>query len=183
MPNTHETLTSLFSDIANSIRAKTGESRELVADNFPAEIDAIPTGAPPLPPDTPYTWTRPSNYPDLDSLTYPNNVNEMYVTIDKTLDTSVTTINVTSNGGAFYFGHIENGEFVADTADIQGNSIDITQYSGDILLGKLTSNKAARIPKNKVFAESYINVNSGSMSSTYNSIFTGNNIKHINVKA
>ena len=56
MPNTHETLTSLFSDIANSIRAKTGESGVLVADNFPAEIDAIPTGgqSEPLPPDTPY---------------------------------------------------------------------------------------------------------------------------------
>ena len=57
MPNTHETLTSLFSDIANSIRAKTGESGVLVADNFPAEIDAISTGGQsvPLPPDTPYT--------------------------------------------------------------------------------------------------------------------------------
>ena len=53
MPNTHETLTSLFSDIADSIRAKTGESGVLVADNFPAEIDAIPTGPAPLPPDTP----------------------------------------------------------------------------------------------------------------------------------
>ena len=58
MPNTHETLTSLFSDIANSIRAKTGEDRVLVADNFPAEIDAISTGggpSAPVAPDTPYT--------------------------------------------------------------------------------------------------------------------------------
>ena len=57
MPNTHETLTSLFSDIANSIRGKTGESGELVADNFPAEIEAIPTGgqSESVAPDTPYT--------------------------------------------------------------------------------------------------------------------------------
>lgn len=183
MPNTHETLTSLFSDIANSIRAKTSESRELVADNFPAEIEAIPTGAPPLPPDTPYVsaWTRPSNYPDLDSLTYPNNVNEMYVTIDKTLDTSVTSIRVNANGGAFYFGHIENGEFVADTADIQGNTIDLTQYSGDILLGKLVVGTAIALGESDVFAESYVNVNNSSITDKY--IFKGQKIKHINIKA
>ena len=44
MPNTHATLTSLFEDIADSIRNKTGENRVLIADNFPAEIDAIQTG-------------------------------------------------------------------------------------------------------------------------------------------
>ena len=182
MPNTHETLTSLFSDIANSIRGKTGETRTLVADNFPAEIDAIPTGgqSEPLPPDTPYTWTRPSNYPDLDSLTYPNNVNEMYVTIDKTLDPSVTKIQLRADNGAFYFGHIENGEFVADTADIKG-TIDLTQYSGDILLGKLVMGTFNQITNNKVFAESYVNVNNSSV--TYISLFKGQNIKHINIKS
>lgn len=44
MPNTHTTLTSLFSDIADSIRAKTGSSADIVADNFPTEIMNIPTG-------------------------------------------------------------------------------------------------------------------------------------------
>lgn len=44
MPNTHSTLTSLFSDIADSIRAKTGSNSTIVADNFPDAIDAIPTG-------------------------------------------------------------------------------------------------------------------------------------------
>lgn len=44
MPNTHTTLTSLFSDIADSIRAKTGSSADIVADNFPTEIAAIPSG-------------------------------------------------------------------------------------------------------------------------------------------
>lgn len=44
MPNTHENLTSLFSDIADAIRAKTGENRLLTADEFPGEIDAIQTG-------------------------------------------------------------------------------------------------------------------------------------------
>ena len=44
MPNTHETLGELFTDIADSIRGKTGSSAAIVADNFPDEIDAISTG-------------------------------------------------------------------------------------------------------------------------------------------
>jgi len=44
MPNTHATLGALFSDIADSIRGKTGSSAAIVADNFPDEIDAISTG-------------------------------------------------------------------------------------------------------------------------------------------
>ena len=44
MPNTHSTLTSLFSDIADAIRAKTGSSATIVADDFPTAIANIPTG-------------------------------------------------------------------------------------------------------------------------------------------
>lgn len=43
MANTHTTLTSLFSDTANSIRAKTGSTATIVADTFPSAIDAIPS--------------------------------------------------------------------------------------------------------------------------------------------
>lgn len=43
MANTHVTLTSLFTDIADAIRAKTGGSDTIVADNFPAAISAIDT--------------------------------------------------------------------------------------------------------------------------------------------
>lgn len=51
MPNTHSTLTSLFQDIADSIRQKTGASsdQKIVADNFPTEIANIPTGGSPTP--------------------------------------------------------------------------------------------------------------------------------------
>lgn len=41
MPNTHSTLTSLFDDIADAIRAK-GATGDIVADNFPTAINAIP---------------------------------------------------------------------------------------------------------------------------------------------
>lgn len=41
---THETLSSLFTAIADAIRAKTGKTETIVADNFPAEIAAIEGG-------------------------------------------------------------------------------------------------------------------------------------------
>lgn len=44
MPNKHETLTSLFTDIADAIRSKTGETASIKADDFDTAIEAIPTG-------------------------------------------------------------------------------------------------------------------------------------------
>lgn len=44
MANIHSTLASLFTDIANAIRAKTGQSGTIVADNFPSAISEISTG-------------------------------------------------------------------------------------------------------------------------------------------
>lgn len=41
---THTNLSSLFTDIADAIRAKTGKTETIVADNFPAEIAVIETG-------------------------------------------------------------------------------------------------------------------------------------------
>lgn len=46
MANKHATLTSLFTDIANAIRAKTGEAGTIVADNFPSAVASIPEAAP-----------------------------------------------------------------------------------------------------------------------------------------
>ena len=43
MPESLPTLTELFSNIANAIRAKTGDSNDIVAANFPTAIAAIPT--------------------------------------------------------------------------------------------------------------------------------------------
>jgi len=40
----HSSLADLFSDIADAIRAKTGGSSDIVADDFPDEIAAIPSG-------------------------------------------------------------------------------------------------------------------------------------------
>ena len=46
MANTHSTLTSLFTDIADAIRDKTESTASIVADTFPAAIAAIETGVP-----------------------------------------------------------------------------------------------------------------------------------------
>lgn len=45
MPNRHSTLTSLFVDIADSIRSKTGDSAKIRADDFDTAIEAIPSGS------------------------------------------------------------------------------------------------------------------------------------------
>lgn len=42
---THNTLPSLFSDIADAIRAKTGDSAQIVADDFPTAIAGISAGS------------------------------------------------------------------------------------------------------------------------------------------
>ena len=42
MANNHSTLTGLFTDIANAIRAKTGGTESIVADQFPEAIASIP---------------------------------------------------------------------------------------------------------------------------------------------
>ena len=45
MPNTHSTLTSLFTDIANVLRSKTGSNAEIQAIAFPSAIANLPTGS------------------------------------------------------------------------------------------------------------------------------------------
>lgn len=44
MPLEHETVTDLFTDIADAIRSKTGESVPIIADSFPDAILNIPGG-------------------------------------------------------------------------------------------------------------------------------------------
>lgn len=45
----HDTLNSLFTDIASAIREKKGDSAKIVADNFPTEIRNLPEGGNELP--------------------------------------------------------------------------------------------------------------------------------------
>ena len=65
MPNKHTTLTSLFTDIADAIRSKTGYSAEIKADDFDTAIEAIQTGG-----GGEYTVEQFLGIDPIDSLTY-----------------------------------------------------------------------------------------------------------------
>lgn len=73
MANTHKTLTSLFSDIADSIRSVTGGTDEIVADEFPSHINGL--GKP-----VPTQWSSAMDAvlaPTLSYTTYPITVKAM----------------------------------------------------------------------------------------------------------
>ena len=57
MPNTHATLTALFADIADAIRAKTGGTEPIRADAFPDAIAAITGGIPLLTPAAAFPYS------------------------------------------------------------------------------------------------------------------------------
>ena len=59
MPETNPTLTALFTDIADAIREKTGETTSIIADDFPDVIRERLQAAPP----PPYlTFSSPSSF-------------------------------------------------------------------------------------------------------------------------
>lgn len=79
------TLTQLFTNIANAIRTKKGTSETIKAENFPAEINSIPSGSS-FPPD----WSE-IGYEDtpqsiIDGFNYAKGIQENW-------DSSITTMN------------------------------------------------------------------------------------------
>lgn len=101
MPNEHETLTSLFGDIANAIRAKTGESGTIVADNFPTAIENIPSGG---------------SDPVIQALSVTEN--GTYTAPSGVDGYSPVTVNVSGGGGGSLpsvISKIDGGSFTVDT--------------------------------------------------------------------
>lgn len=114
MANSHETLTSLFTDIANAIREKTGEATSLVADNFPANIRAIKGGFP-----NGTEWTQSNITNGIFDAIY--NANGIWVAAGTGLYYSTngkvwTKSNVTS--GTFDYVYNADGIWVARSTDI-----------------------------------------------------------------
>ena len=131
-----------LADIANAIRSKTGSTGLMTPLEMPNEIESIGTGGGGLPPDTP--WVRPSNYPDLDSLVLDNTANEIYFTVDKTLDTSVTQLIFSNYQSALgkeriSIGHIENRIFVEDVYSSTGR-FTLADIEEDVFLVKIQTN-------------------------------------------
>ena len=92
MPNKHETLTSLFTDIAGAIRSKTGNSAEIKADDFDTAIEAIPAGG-----GGGYTTEQVLGIDPIDSISYDGTALPDYALYRKTINNislpNLTTIN------------------------------------------------------------------------------------------
>ena len=159
-----------LTDIANAIRNKTGSNGPMTPLEMPNKIESIETGGGSLPPDTPEPitpWVRPSNYPDLDSIIIDNTANEIYLTVDKTLDTAETELSfsnfTTVDQTRLSVGHLENGVFVEDK-QITENTIQFSEIADDVFLVRLAvGNRGALIYATNgkdAIGESLYNINS-----------------------
>ena len=115
MPNTHATLTSLFSDIADAIRAKTGSQATIVADNFPTAIAAIPQGG------SPTLQTKSKSY------TPSETAQSEAVTADNGYD-GLDTVNVSVAAVASTY--VGSGITRRDSTDLSANGATVTAPSG-----------------------------------------------------
>lgn len=115
MPNTHATLTSLFSDIADAIRAKTGSQATIVADNFPTAIAAIPQGGSPTLQTKSKSYT-PSETAQSEAVTADNG----YDGLD-TVNVSVAAVSST---------YVGSGITRRDSTALSANGATVTAPSG-----------------------------------------------------
>ena len=142
-----------YVDIANAIRNRNFSSSTYRPDQMAAAINAIPKGIDiDLHPDI-YpagdTWTRPSNYPDLDLINIPADFDGVYMTYDLNRTPGWGFIgiyvNTATNGTKYYVerGHIENGEFVADYIAEQTKATyfreDLDEANGTVQLWRVYS--------------------------------------------
>ena len=137
MANTHTTLSGLFSAIANAIRAKTGGTGAIVADNFPAEIESISTGG--ITADSPFI----SNVVTSSSTT----VSSPSITIDAAKRYFITTAHYyTYSGGCAFVSNwiYENGKVTAVCGSkgvyesVGYNTVGFRTYTSESGYGTLT---------------------------------------------
>ena len=98
MPNKHETLTSLFTDIAGAIRSKTGDSAKIKADDFDTAIEAIQTGG-----GGEFTVNQMLGIDPIDSLSYDGTTPPEYALYKKTINNlSIPNLTIISNSALAY---------------------------------------------------------------------------------
>ena len=119
---THTTLASLFTDIADSIRAKTGKTDNIVADDFPEEIAGITTGG-----------------EDLEYVGVSDGI-EQYGLVDTT-----NGVYVSADGCETKLLRVEgeNGEWTATTMPSSASWYSVTYGDGKFVAVAYASNKAA----------------------------------------
>ena len=98
MPNKHETLTSLFTDIAGAIRSKTGDTASIKADDFGTAIQNIPTGG-----SGEFTTNQLLGVDPIDSLSYDETTIPYYALYRKTINNlSLPNLTIISNNSLAY---------------------------------------------------------------------------------
>lgn len=141
MPNTHSTLTSLFSDIANAIRAKKGTSADIVADNFPSEIASIPSGG--ITPSGSVTLTEEDTYDVTEKATAVVDMSATRANLAEAVtakgvdtlptasfDTIATNIGLIEGGGGINVASAVKTKIVTVGANSVTNSVAALEYFG-----------------------------------------------------
>lgn len=114
MANSHSTLFSLFSDIADSIRSKTGSSSRIVADDFPQAIAEIPTGITP---------TGNINITTMDTVDVTNYASAKVVDSDLIASNILSGVNILGVSGSVVINKYYTGS--SDPSSSLGNNGDI----------------------------------------------------------
>lgn len=111
-------LTDLFSGIANAIREKDGTTGAIVANDFPARIQAIPTAQQadgPLDPEQVYRETRPADWMEMPRLLKADEMYLLYHIPDG--ETLAAGFAVTCTGAyTVELGTVEDGVFTASSS-------------------------------------------------------------------
>ena len=135
MPN-HTSLASLFGDIADAIRAKTGGSAQIVADDFPNEIAAIPTSGKNIQAYRGYDTVAVTSYQATD----------VTLTVEKTGTYNISWMGFrTRTSGTFGSQLYKNGvavgtantSFIGSGSNTYGHSVSLQNQSlteGDVLV-------------------------------------------------
>lgn len=114
-----------LTDIADAIRAKGQTEAPLTPAEMPEAISKISAatyiqGDKPVIEVDEVPWVRPSDWPVLDDLPFPEGETTIYLTIDNTNPEAVNVVRFYKQGsgvGYVDYGHIENGQYIVDSTD------------------------------------------------------------------
>ena len=141
-----------YTAIADAIRDMSYRNDTFLPSQMDDAILSIPTGIPAeVTADVHASgsnWTRPSSWPDLDTVTIPSDFNGLYLTYDLTKTPGQSFIGLyvlTSGNGSTYTverGHLSNGTFVSDYSTVQSSAYfraSLSETNGTVQLWRVTS--------------------------------------------